>query len=86
MNSIISNEYWGWGGEDDDLLKRVRSAGYELKRPNKEITKYKMFKHGHKSNAQPNPIRHKLIQTFCGRWREDGLTVSIIITAYAALK
>jgi predicted glycosyltransferase involved in capsule biosynthesis len=27
-----SNDYWGWGGEDDDLLKRVRSIGYDLYR------------------------------------------------------
>jgi len=27
-----SNDYWGWGGEDDDLLKRVRLIGYDLYR------------------------------------------------------
>jgi hypothetical protein len=24
-----SNDYWGWGAEDDDLLHRVRSSGFE---------------------------------------------------------
>lgn len=27
-----SNEFWGWGGEDDDLLKRVLNKGYRLTR------------------------------------------------------
>lgn len=27
-----SNDFWGWGAEDDDLLNRVRSAGYDLYR------------------------------------------------------
>jgi beta-1,4-galactosyltransferase 1 len=25
-----SNEFWGWGGEDDDLLNRVKNIGYDL--------------------------------------------------------
>jgi hypothetical protein len=28
----FSNEYWGWGHEDDDLLKRVKSVGYKIYR------------------------------------------------------
>lgn len=27
-----SNDFWGWGGEDDDLLNRVRFNGYDLYR------------------------------------------------------
>jgi hypothetical protein len=27
-----SNEFWGWGGEDNDLLNRVKSKGYTLHR------------------------------------------------------
>jgi hypothetical protein len=27
-----SNEYWGWGAEDDDLLHRVKSSGFEWTR------------------------------------------------------
>lgn len=29
-----SNEFWGWGGEDDDLLHRVRKCGWDLFRKN----------------------------------------------------
>lgn len=27
-----SNDFWGWGGEDDDLLKRVKKNGFDLYR------------------------------------------------------
>jgi predicted glycosyltransferase involved in capsule biosynthesis len=27
-----SNEFWGWGGEDDDLLNRVKKLGFNLER------------------------------------------------------
>jgi hypothetical protein len=27
-----SNEFWGWGGEDNDLLSRVKSKGFSLHR------------------------------------------------------
>jgi predicted glycosyltransferase involved in capsule biosynthesis len=28
----FSNDFWGWGGEDDDLLKRVINADFKLER------------------------------------------------------
>ena len=27
-----SNDFWGWGGEDDDLLNRVKKVGFDLYR------------------------------------------------------
>lgn len=33
----FSNDYWGWGHEDEDLLMRVRSVGYELCRRDGEF-------------------------------------------------
>lgn len=27
-----SNDFWGWGGEDDDFLKRIKEYGYDLYR------------------------------------------------------
>lgn len=28
----FSNDFWGWGGEDDDLLKRVKHFGYNYEK------------------------------------------------------
>ena len=28
----FSNEFWGWGGEDDDLLNRIKSVNYGIYR------------------------------------------------------
>lgn len=29
-----SNLYWGWGGEDEDMAKRLKSQDYRVERPN----------------------------------------------------
>ena len=73
-----SNKYWGWGGEDDDLLKRVKSVGYKLMRPSSQVTRYTMMKHHRPKNSQPNPNRFRLIDEASKRWNEDGLKVSTI--------
>jgi hypothetical protein len=48
-----SNEFWGWGGEDNDLLNRVKKKGFQLhrrfghyenlihERPSKNTNEYK---------------------------------------------
>lgn len=46
----FSNEYWGWGGEDDDLLNRIRSVGFDIYR------KYGEFKSLY---HEPNGPQHK---------------------------
>ncbi|KAK6026166.1 N-acetyllactosaminide 3-alpha-galactosyltransferase, partial [Ostertagia ostertagi] len=45
----FSNRYWGWGGEDDDI---VHLAGYKVDRYNETIARYTMIKHG---GEQGNP-------------------------------
>ncbi|XP_074646690.1 beta-1,4-N-acetylgalactosaminyltransferase bre-4-like [Tubulanus polymorphus] len=49
------NAYWGWGGEDDDLALRSKSAGLTITRYPLYIARYTMLSH-HK-NAQKNPER-----------------------------
>ncbi|KAJ6215519.1 hypothetical protein RDWZM_010019 [Blomia tropicalis] len=41
----FSNEFWGWGGEDDDMSNRVRHHHYKIERYPKEIARYTMLKH-----------------------------------------
>ncbi|CAJ0588762.1 unnamed protein product [Cylicocyclus nassatus] len=49
----LSNQYWGWGGEDNDFYNRTRLAGYEVERYNASIARYKMIKH---ERDEGNPI------------------------------
>ncbi|NWI95094.1 B4GT3 galactosyltransferase, partial [Pitta sordida] len=51
------NEYWGWGGEDDDIATRVRLAGMKISRPPVSIGHYKMVKHKSDKGNEENPHR-----------------------------
>ncbi|XP_078461595.1 beta-1,4-galactosyltransferase 2-like isoform X2 [Lampetra planeri] len=51
------NNYWGWGGEDDDIYTRVSLAGMHISRPSGEIGRYRMIKHTNDKNNEPNPQR-----------------------------
>ncbi|XP_042781394.1 beta-1,4-galactosyltransferase 3 isoform X2 [Panthera tigris] len=52
------NEYWGWGGEDDDIATRVRLAGMKISRPPTSVGHYKMVKHRGDKGNEENPHRH----------------------------
>ena len=49
----FSNEFWGWGGEDDDFFNRVISQGYISRYP-AEIARYKSLK---LKKELPEPLR-----------------------------
>ncbi|CBY39402.1 unnamed protein product, partial [Oikopleura dioica] len=69
-----SNEYWGWGGEDDDLERRTMDgAKYNLTRPAPEKSHYKMIKHDHEASNQVNPYRKKLLKAWKKHADFDGL-------------
>ncbi|XP_076149445.1 beta-1,4-galactosyltransferase 1-like [Alosa pseudoharengus] len=51
------NNYWGWGGEDDDIYHRVRIKGMSLSRPNGKIGRCRMIRHKRDLHNQPNPKR-----------------------------
>lgn len=68
-----SNKYWGWGGEDDDMYRRVFNYGkYKLIRPDINLARYKMITHVHESSNKANPDRFRLLQTWKGRVQTDG--------------
>lgn len=71
MNGF-SNEYWGWGGEDDDLSTRLRLAGYSIARYPIEIARYTMISHNHES-ANLNKLRWTLMRNTTMHWQKDGL-------------
>lgn len=67
------NQYWGWGGEDDDIAARIRLSGMKIVRPPVAIGHYKMIKHkGDRGNEQ-NPRRFDLLKRTRINWRSDGL-------------
>ncbi|KAG8593981.1 hypothetical protein GDO81_001020 [Engystomops pustulosus] len=53
----FSNLFWGWGGEDDDLYKRVITAGMQIERMNNIISKTKAIPHKRDPGNEDNPKR-----------------------------
>ncbi|GAB6032510.1 CTP synthase 1 [Chamberlinius hualienensis] len=66
----FSNEFWGWGGEDDDMSNRIRYYGYKISRYQSSIAKYKMMKH---NKDTPNPDRYNKLYKGKSRFKSDGL-------------
>ena len=71
-----SNQYWGWGGEDDDLQVRLKEAGYTIIRPYDETSRYRMISHDRDKGNEKNPKNFQLLQTAKKRLETDGLSVS----------
>ncbi|XP_069734501.1 beta-1,4-galactosyltransferase 3 [Phaenicophaeus curvirostris] len=67
------NEYWGWGGEDDDIATRVRLAGMRIARPPVSIGHYKMVKHKSDKGNEENPHRFDLLIRTQRMWTQDGM-------------
>ncbi|KAK0400416.1 hypothetical protein QR680_015232 [Steinernema hermaphroditum] len=68
------NEYWGWGGEDDDIFQRLVLAGHQVSRYPAEIARYKMIKHSRERGNSVNGCRHQLLERTKKLWRTDGLS------------
>nr|XP_046919839.1 beta-1,4-N-acetylgalactosaminyltransferase bre-4-like [Dermatophagoides farinae] len=66
----FSNEFWGWGGEDDDMSNRIRHYGYKISRYSNDIARYKMLKH---KNTSPNAERFKKLYNGWRRFKTDGI-------------
>ncbi|XP_067113557.1 LOW QUALITY PROTEIN: beta-1,4-galactosyltransferase 1-like [Osmerus mordax] len=69
-----SNNYWGWGGgEDDDVANRILLRGMMISRPDGLIGKYRMIKHGPDKHNEPNPQRHNMLSQTKQTMDTDGL-------------
>ena len=67
----FSNEYWGWGGEDDDLYRRLGYHNMTVTRPDPlDLARYTMLSH---KKAKPNPDRFMKLNMAKGRANSDGL-------------
>ncbi|XP_072284485.1 beta-1,4-galactosyltransferase 3 [Pyxicephalus adspersus] len=67
------NEYWGWGGEDDDIATRVRLAGMKIIRPPVSVGHYKMVKQKGDRGNEENPHRFDLLIRTQRMWTQDGM-------------
>ncbi|KAF4076210.1 hypothetical protein AMELA_G00227460 [Ameiurus melas] len=72
MNGFPNN-YWGWGGEDDDIGIRVSLAGMSISRPSLRIGRYKMIKHKLDEGNEVNPKRFSLLSKTQKTWKLDGM-------------
>ncbi|XP_037381400.1 beta-1,4-galactosyltransferase 4 [Talpa occidentalis] len=73
----FSNNYWGWGGEDDDLRLRVELQRMKITRPLPEVGKYTMIFHTRDRGNEVNKDRMKLLHQVSKVWRTDGLSSCI---------
>ncbi|KAL4640249.1 beta-1,4-galactosyltransferase 1-like [Arapaima gigas] len=69
----FSNNYWGWGGEDDDVYNRLISKGMSVVRPNSEVGKFRMIRHKRDENNEPNPQRFDRIAHTKETMDKDGV-------------
>ncbi|XP_031536755.1 beta-1,4-galactosyltransferase 4 [Vicugna pacos] len=70
----FSNNYWGWGGEDDDLRLRVELHKMKIIRPLLAVGKYTMIFHKRDQGNEVNIERMKLLHQVSHVWKTDGLS------------
>lgn len=68
-----SNKFSGWGGEDDDMFRRLYLAQMDIQRPDNKIGRYRMIRHMKDETNKANPERFKLLKSVKARWKIDGL-------------
>ena len=61
----VSNKFWGWGGEDDDMYNRVLQHGLKITRYPPDIARYTTIKH---RQAHRNPDRMTILKNIQGRF------------------
>uniref|UniRef100_A0A3Q2NVG6 Beta-1,4-galactosyltransferase n=1 Tax=Fundulus heteroclitus TaxID=8078 RepID=A0A3Q2NVG6_FUNHE len=67
------NTYWGWGGEDDDIYRRIVFHGMSVSRPDGVTGKYKMVRHQRDKHNEPNPKNPDKLKKTQQTMDKDGL-------------
>ncbi|XP_059097172.1 beta-1,4-N-acetylgalactosaminyltransferase bre-4-like [Tigriopus californicus] len=65
----FSNQFWGWGGEDDDMANRIFHFGMNISRYSEEIARYKMSKH---KKEKPSKTRFQSLSKGRRSFNTDG--------------
>ncbi len=66
----FSNQFWGWGGEDDDISHRLRHAGHNITRYNADIARYTMISHAKQTLSPARRYQFRRGQRY---FKTDGL-------------
>nr|CAB3224892.1 beta-1,4-galactosyltransferase 6-like [Phallusia mammillata] len=66
------NQFWGWGGEDDDFYARIKHHGYNISRPPNNYGRYQAIVKHHTQEAQFLG-RFSLLHDSVERSKTDGL-------------
>ena len=61
--------FWGWGGEDDDMSKRISHHKMKIIRYQNSIARYKMIKH---KQEKANKMRQSYLSSSHKRWGRCG--------------
>uniref|UniRef100_H2YQS1 Uncharacterized protein n=1 Tax=Ciona savignyi TaxID=51511 RepID=H2YQS1_CIOSA len=69
-----SNQFWGWGGEDNDMEFRIFNSGMKIIAVPLNIGRYKMIVHKHPWKFSPNKFPTRLNKTRVQRAKTDGLS------------
>ncbi|KAF7631080.1 hypothetical protein Mgra_00008670 [Meloidogyne graminicola] len=67
-----SNDFWGWGGEDDDLSTRAKLANITFWRPEGDIPRYRSFEHKADEGNKPNDCRFEQLGHTESNYLTDG--------------
>lgn len=68
------NNYWGWGGEDDDIFNRLNFKGMSISRPSGETGKCRMIRHQRDKQNEPNPQRFDRLAHTRDTMHKDGIS------------
>uniref|UniRef100_A0A8C9SUB9 Beta-1,4-galactosyltransferase n=1 Tax=Scleropages formosus TaxID=113540 RepID=A0A8C9SUB9_SCLFO len=68
----FSNNYWGWGGEDDDIYKRLAFKRMFISRPNSIVGRYRMIVHHRDEKNEPNPESFNNLMRTLQTMNKDG--------------
>ncbi|XP_013382853.1 beta-1,4-galactosyltransferase 4-like [Lingula anatina] len=66
-----SNEYWGWGGEDDDMALRLKASVFGFERVDLALGRYTSLTH---ENRDTNPRRMALLKNAKSKKNSDGVS------------
>jgi len=75
----FSNEYWGWGCEDDDMFVRIVDSCLHLEQADKQYYKYKMIVHQYEKSYKGDSelddyFRFKMASSANLRKSQDGIS------------